>query len=98
MSIEPPSLEEITAKWQEADREQRFWQEHYQEFLSTYPDQFVAVHDGQVVAVSDHLWDLSDSLERLHLKPKDVWVQFFSTAPLPHRHRLDANGSSFLSG
>ena len=59
MSIDPPSLEEVNAMRREAEREQRFWQEHYQEFLRRYPDQFVAVYDGRVVAVSDHLWDLA---------------------------------------
>lgn len=80
MSIEPPSLEELTAKLNEAEREYRFWQEHYQEFLRRYPDQFVAVHDGQVVAVSDDLSDLTASLANLDLRPTDVWSHYFMTS------------------
>jgi hypothetical protein len=48
-----PPLDGLWELKQEADREQAFWNEHYDEFVQKYPDQFVAVHDGQVIAVSD---------------------------------------------
>jgi hypothetical protein len=80
MPFEPPSHEEINTRWQEAERQRLFWEEHYQEFLRAYPDQFVAVHDGDVVAVSDDLQDLNASLKRLRLQPSDVWVRYIMTA------------------
>jgi hypothetical protein len=79
MSIKPPSLEEINARWQEAEQERLYWEEHYQEFLHRYPDQFVAVRDGRVVAVSDHLSGLTASLKELGLQPTDVWSHYFMT-------------------
>ncbi|MGD9895092.1 MAG: hypothetical protein AB7R89_30335 [Dehalococcoidia bacterium] len=80
MSIELPSLEEIQARWREAEQQRLFWQDHYQQFLDTFPDQFVAVHDGDVVAVSHDLRDLNASLKQLNLEPADVWVHYFMTA------------------
>ena len=67
--------------WQRAEREQRFWREHYQEYLERYPDQFVAVHDGRVIATSRHLRELVALVRGQGLKPTDVWVRFLAKTP-----------------
>lgn len=74
-----PKLERSSPALQEAERARTFWNAHYDEFLARYPDQFVAVHDGRVIASSAHLVDLLDQIERLGLKPTQVWSKYFAT-------------------
>ena len=71
-----PSPEELEELWERAEAEQAFWDSHYSELLSKYPDQFVAVHDGEVVATAFDLRDLVRDLEALGLQPSDVWIEF----------------------
>jgi hypothetical protein len=65
--------------WQDAEREDAFWDAHHDAFLEEYPDQFVAVRDGEVVAVAYDLRDLLASLRALGIEPTEAWVHHFST-------------------
>ncbi len=76
-----PSLEEAEENWDEAERELRFWRDHYGELLHQYPDQFVAVQDDTVVATNPDLDQLLDSLEHQGIEPTKVWVRFLATDP-----------------
>lgn len=76
-----PTLERAEAIWQEAEREQRFWQEHYQELLATYPDQYVAAKDGEVVAAAPDLEEMLTILQDLGISLRSVWIEFFTSEP-----------------
>jgi hypothetical protein len=72
---------EVKALFDEAERERAFWDSHYQEFIETYPDQFVAVHNGKVVAANLDLFGLVADLDMLGLKPRQVWSEFIEATP-----------------
>ena len=74
-----PTLAIDEAAWREAERERAFWQEHHDEFLKKYTDQFVAVKDGTVVATSYDLRDLLALLREKGLDPKETWIHFFAS-------------------
>jgi hypothetical protein len=76
-----PSLEDASEAWDEAEREQSFWRDHYSELLQQYPDQFVAVRDGTVVATNPDLYQLLDSLKHQGIELTKVWGRFFATDP-----------------
>ena len=78
MSVPPPPGRDDPV-WQDAEREDAFWEAHYKEFLEQYPDQFVAVRDDRVVAVAYDLRDLLSSLRRQGLEPTDTWIHHFAT-------------------
>jgi hypothetical protein len=79
MTVPPPPGKD-DPEWQDADREDVFWQTHYDEFLAKYPDQFVAVRDGRVVATAYDLRDVLASLRAQGLEPTETWIQHFATA------------------
>ena len=72
---------EVKALFEEANRELAFWRDHYQEFIEKYPDQFVAVYNGEVVAANPDLFGLVAELEKLGLKPRQVWSEFIEATP-----------------
>ena len=78
-----PSEESIRAAMAEAEKESAFWREHYDTYLTQYPDQFVAVNrtDDQVVVTSPDLMDLLRVIERKGLMVQQVWVQFMAATP-----------------
>jgi len=80
LQVVSPLPSRADAAWQDAERERAFWQEHHDEFLREYPDQFVAVKDGRIVAVSYDLRDLIADLRQHGMEPVDVWLHFFATA------------------
>lgn len=71
-----PPLDGLWELKQEADRERAFWNEHYQDFVQKYPDQFVAVHDGQVIAVSDDLEPFIRAIKDKGYAPGKVWSKY----------------------
>lgn len=81
MIANTPSLEDAREAWEEAEREQGFWRDHYSELLQRYPDQFVAVRNGAVVATNPDLQRLLESLEHQGIEPTAVWVRFLATDP-----------------
>lgn len=65
--------------FEEAERIQQFWDEHYRELLGEFPEQFVAVRDGRVVASNRDLALLFYELRALGLDAqRDVAIQFIS--------------------
>ena len=64
-----------------ADEQEKFWQEHYQEFLEKHPDQFVAVYKGSIVATNEDLQQLVHIVRDTGMKVSDVWVRFITANP-----------------
>lgn len=81
MSFTPAEIEEINASFKAAEVERAFWHAHHDEFLKTYPDQFVAVLDGEVIATSPDLLKLDRLLKRKGVKMGSVWLKFMETNP-----------------
>ena len=73
VSEELRELEEAKATW-------RWWEEHYEELLAQYPEQFVAINkDREVVASFDCLRDLSDAMDAKGLAfGKDIDAEFIT--------------------
>jgi len=79
-----PSEESIRAAFAEAKKEDAYWQEHYQELIGRYPDQFVAVAraNGEVVVTDPDLYGLLDALEAARIPVQQVWVKFIAATPI----------------
>jgi len=73
-----PSFENARAALHEAERRAAFWQEHHDEFLARYPEQFVAVKDGTVEAADSDMDKLLGILRNRQIDPRDVWVKFIT--------------------
>ena len=73
VSEELRELEEAKATW-------RWWEEHYEELLAQYPEQFVAINkDREVVASFHGLRDLSDAMDAKGLAfGKDIDAEFIT--------------------
>jgi hypothetical protein len=71
---------DLRAAFDRAERVQRFWDDHWAEYLEKYPDEFVAVRDGEVVATNSDLALLYYELRDLGLKmSEDVDVELIRT-------------------
>ena len=79
-----PSIESARRAWEEAEREDAFWHEHYDDYLKQYPDQFVAVTkaDGQFVAANVDADRLIDTIKANGLTVKQVWVRWMAATPM----------------
>lgn len=69
---------ELRNAFAEAERRDRFWADHYADFLERYPEMMVAAKDGKVVAAESSLRELEATLRGLGLQPIDVSVQWVS--------------------
>ena len=78
-----PSIESARRAWEEAKREDIFWNERYARYLKQYPDQFVAVTraDGQFVAADPDLDALIATIKAAGLDVKRVWVRWMAATP-----------------
>ena len=76
-----PSLETAEAAWDAAEAQDRFWQEHYAEYLEKFPDHFVAVVDGEVAATSPDLQQVIHVLEGKRIEPRHAWIRFITADP-----------------
>ena len=75
----PGTPDTIEPSLEEAERIDRFWDEHHREYLERYPEQFVAVlrSSFKVVAFSDDLARLVGDLRKQGLNiPEDVVIEF----------------------
>ncbi len=74
VSEELRELEEAKATW-------RWWEEHYEELLAQYPEQFVAINkDREVVAAAAHLTDLRTAVIGMGLDfSEDVDTKFLTS-------------------
>lgn len=65
--------EEAMATW-------RWWEEHHEELLAQYPEQFVVINkDRQVIGVYPHLTDASAAVEAMGLNfGDDVDLEFIT--------------------
>ena len=75
--------ERIRASFTEAEQEAAFWREHYDTYLTQYPDQFVAVRraDRRVVAASANLDFLLGFIAGRGLEVQQVWLKFIAATP-----------------
>lgn len=73
-----PSLEQAKQELMEAAEQLKFWNSHYDELLSTYPDQFVAMKDGQIVGAEPDLLRLIAVLGSKHIDIRDTRVRFIT--------------------
>ena len=76
-----PSLERVTAAWEGAAAEQKFWEQQYEVLLDKYPDHFVAVYNGAVIAANPDLAQLVQILEAKGRERSKVWVRFITADP-----------------
>lgn len=73
--------ETLQAEWQERDRENAFWREHWSEFASSYPGELVAVRHGDVVAHAPTLGRLLFLVESQGLDPAQLWIRLIDLSP-----------------
>ncbi|MCY3647101.1 MAG: hypothetical protein OXH07_09020 [Chloroflexi bacterium] len=73
MSEDLREREEAMATW-------RWWEEHHEELLAKYPEQFVVIDkDRQVIGAYPHLTDASAAVEAMDLDfSDDVDVKFLT--------------------
>ncbi len=71
-----PSLDKAKERMQEAAAQQAYWDEHYDEVLAKYRDQFVAVKDGAVVGAEPDLAQLMLVLSTKRIDIRDTWVRY----------------------
>ncbi|MGI8553675.1 MAG: hypothetical protein ACR2PL_23240 [Dehalococcoidia bacterium] len=76
MNVHLLDIETVQAAFQESERQQTFWEQHWEEFRQRYPDRFVAVADGKVVSTRKNLDGLSKALRLQGLDARNVWVRF----------------------
>jgi len=79
-----PGEESIRVAFAEGQREAAYWREHYQEYVTLYPDQFVAVSkaDETVVAASPSLEGVIGLAEARGFRLGSVWIEFIAATPL----------------
>lgn len=70
------SDEAVRLARQRGEEELAFWTAHYEEFLATYPNQFIAILNKRVVASHTDLLTLITLLEQQGLQPSDVWLRY----------------------
>jgi hypothetical protein len=64
-----------------AHAEQEYWESHWEEMLTRYPEQFVAVFEGNVVAHGSDLRDLYESVVEAGIDPPSAWVKYITDTP-----------------
>lgn len=67
--------------WEAAEREDRFWQKHREEFLHQYPERFVVVRNGEVIGTAPSLEELATLLDQQSGGQQNVWVRFITREP-----------------
>jgi Family of unknown function (DUF5678) len=74
-------LEASDAAYKRAVEGDAFWNEHHDELVARYPDEFVAVrvNDREVIDHDTDLMVLADRLEARGYSHLDVWVEFMFT-------------------
>ena len=76
-----PSVASAREGLRAAEVEQAFWDEHYREFLTKYPEQFVAVKDREVVAAAADLSQLILILSTREIDVRETWVRYLTDDP-----------------
>ena len=80
-----PTLVRPEPSFDKAAEIQRFWAEHYDEYLERYPERYVAVKAGGVVASHPDLAMLVYELRDLGLNARtDVAIEFISAGSASH--------------
>ena len=79
--MQAPSLEGLRERFRDAEADRSFWAEHFAEFATIHPEQFVAVLNGAVVAVAKDLSQLIALLEGRHLDVTKTSVRFVTLDP-----------------
>lgn len=67
----------------ETELQRKFWTEHRQEYLETYPNMFVGVRDGIVVGTHESVKGLVELLESKGIPALGTWIKYFDTEQLP---------------
>ena len=69
--------------WAESRRSLRFLNDHYQEFLKQYPDQWVAVYLEELVAVEPTHRELLEQVAALGIPRSNMYARFMNTDRRP---------------
>jgi hypothetical protein len=82
--VSVPGEESIRAAFAEAEKEGAFWREHWDTYVTQYPDQFVAVTkaDGRVVTANSTLDYVLGFVDGKGLHVGQVWIKFIAATPL----------------
>ena len=72
--------------FEEAQAQDQFWADHWQEFLVSHLNKYIAIRDRQVVASHDDLETLHAILRDRDIDPTSVWVRFVTNDPRRHMH------------
>jgi hypothetical protein len=86
MALTESKLEGVKAASERARQEQDFWEQHWGEFLTKYPEQFVAVLNGEVVAADSDLLALHRVISTRGIDRHKVWVRFITADPRQMTH------------
>ena len=73
-----PSIEQAKEALRDAEKEDAYWAEHFEDLLANYRDQLVAVKDGVVVAAAHDLFELVRALEEKQIDIGDTWVEYIT--------------------
>ena len=79
-----PGSDSVRNAMEAAEKEDAFWQEHYEMYLKQYPNQFVAVarSDGRFVAAHQDLDALIEAITKQDLMVRDVWSRYMAATPI----------------
>jgi hypothetical protein len=81
MTTTMATTERVRAALAEAQAEEEFWHELYEDLTRLYPDEFVAVVNGRVVAHSPDRQTLMAAAPLRGRDPHRVWVRFVTRHP-----------------
>lgn len=81
MTVSAKEKARMTRAWRRFDAEAKALDEHYQEWVKAYPDQFVAVYNGEMVAASPDLETVLRTLAKQGLRPTQVLIRFLAKEP-----------------
>lgn len=76
-----PALDGMHEAFEQARRNQRFWNERWDMLLAEYPDEFVALRNGEIVAHDPNLITLDTLLTQAGIRMTKTDVRFVNTEP-----------------
>ena len=74
--------EKLDAVFRQAEKDDRFIDAHYEEWLKQYPDMHVAVYQEKLVAVASNSAELVEKLKAKGIRPGSTCWRFLSTKPV----------------
>ena len=74
--------EKLSAQLRQAEKDNRFIDAHYEEWLEQYPDMHVAVYKEKLVAVSSNSTELVEKIKSKGIRPGLTCWRFLSAKPM----------------